>query len=390
MIPHIRLVTCIHKRAMHGVNKHLPKLLFTVLIQVQTFHPLTAYIMRWDKNSKHKSAQNSPAILRFKFLKAAVYHGPHKIKIEEVPEPEVKAGRVLVHFKAGSLCGTDMHFYRGDWRWMKRGRIIGHDAWGVRDDTGERVVMVPIVNCGHCYFCQRGLPTYCLRGKFYGLTRDGFFAESKAMPPRALIPIPDGISDEEAAVLEPVALALRVLNHLQPNLGDWVTVVGQGAIGLLMTQMALMKGCRVIAVDVDAERLERAKKYGADAVIDATNADVAKTVHKITKFGSDHVIEAAGTAKTVEQTPFLVRKAGKVALIGESKGYLNLEDADEANFFTMYISPVEYPAAVELIERRLVDVKGLITHRFKLEDFEAALQTADNPDRKALKIVLTR
>jgi len=374
---------------MNRVNKHLPKLLFTVLIQVQSNHPLTAYTVRWDKNSKHKSAQYSLAI-EVCFLKAAVYHGPYNIKLEEVLEPEVKAGRVLVNFKAGSLCGTDMHFYRGDWRWMKRGRIIGHDACGVRDDTGERVVMVPIVNCGHCFFCLRGLPTYCLRGKFYGLTRDGFFAESKTMPPRALIPISDSISDEEAAVVEPVALALRVLNHLQPNLGDWVTVVGQGAIGLLMTQVALMKGCRVIAVDIDIDRLERAQKYGADAAIDATKVDVAKAVREITKIGSDHVIEAAGTKQTVEQTPFLVRKAGKVALIGESKGYLNLEDADEAQFLTMYISPVEYPAAVELIERHLVDVKGLITHRFKLEDFEAALQTAANPQEKALKVIIQK
>ncbi len=299
-------------------------------------------------------------------MKAAVYRGPHNIKIENVPEPQVKGNRVLVKFRAGSICGTDMHFYRGDWKWMKRGRILGHDAWGVRKDTGERVVMVPIVNCGHCYFCLRGLPTYCVRGKFYGLTRDGFFAETKAMLPRSLIPLPSNVSDEEAAVVEPVALALRVLNYLQPNLGDWVTVVGQGAIGLLMTQVALMKGCRVIAVDLEDYRLELSEKYGADAVINAKKEDVPKTVRKLTKIGSDIVIEAAGATQAVEQTPFLVRKAGKVALVGESKGYLNLEDADEASFFTIYISPVEYPAAVELIARKLVDVKGLITHRFKL------------------------
>ena len=128
------------------------------------------------------------------------------------------------------------------------------------------------------------------------------------MPPRALIPLPGTISDEEAAVVEPVALALRVLNHLQPNLGDWVTVVGQGAIGLLMTQVALMKGCRVIAVDIEPDRLELAQKYGADAVVDAKKDDVVKTVRKMTKMGSDLVIEAAGTIPTVEQTPFLVRK----------------------------------------------------------------------------------
>jgi L-iditol 2-dehydrogenase len=228
-----------------------------------------------------------------------------------------------------------------------------------------------------------------LKGKFYGLTRDGFFVESKAMLPRSLIPIPASISDEEAAVVEPVALAIRVLDCMKPNLGDWLTIIGQGAIGLLMTQVARLKGCRVIAVDLEDYRLELSQKYGADAVINAKKEDVAKTVRKLTKIGSDLVIEAAGTKSTVEQTPFLVKKTGKVALVGESKGYLNLEDADEALFFTIYISPVEYPSAVELIARKLVDVKGLITHRFKLEDFEKALQTVDNPTEKPLKVIVT-
>jgi L-iditol 2-dehydrogenase len=322
-------------------------------------------------------------------LKAAIYRGPHNIKIEQVPEPETKASQVLVDFLAGNICGTDMHFYRGDWRWMRKGRIIGHDACGIRQDTGMRVVLVPIVNCGHCPFCLRGLPTYCVSGKFYGLTRDGFFAEHKAMLPRSLIPVPANVSDEEAAVVEPVALALRVLNHLQPNVDDWVTVVGQGAIGLLMTQVAKLKGCRVIAVDIEDYRVELSEKYGADATLNAKKVDVAKAVHKLTKYGSDYVIEAAGTQATVEQTPFLVRKAGKVALIGESKGYLNLEDADEATFSTLYISPLEYPLAVELIARGVVDVKGLITHRFRLEEFERALQVIENPAEKALKVVIT-
>jgi threonine dehydrogenase-like Zn-dependent dehydrogenase len=295
-----------------------------------------------------------------------------------------------VKFVSGSICGTDMHFYRGDWKWMKKRRIIGHDASGVRIDTGERVVMVPVVNCGHCYFCLQGLPTYCIRGKFYGLTRDGFFVESKAMFPRSLIPIPPNLSEEESAVVEPVALALRVLNYLKPNLGDWVTVLGQGAIGLLMTQIALMKGCRVIAVDLEDYRLELAEKYCADAIINAKKEDVRKTIRKLTKRGSDFVIEAAGTKQTVEQTPFLVRKAGKVALVGESKGFLNLEDADEAQFFTIYISPVEYPMAVDLISRKLVDVKSLVTHKFKLEEIEKAFQTADNSAEKPLKVVITK
>jgi len=323
-------------------------------------------------------------------LKAVIYRAPYSIRVEEVPEPKVKDGRVLVKFLAGSICGTDMHFYRGDWKWMKKGRIIGHDACGIREDTGERVVMVPIVNCGHCYFCQRGLPTYCVHGKFYGLTRDGFFVESKSMLPRSLIPVPAEMSDEQAAIVEPVALALRVLNQLKPNLGDWVTILGQGPIGLAMTKVASMKGCRVVAVDIQNYRLELSEKYGADIVIDAKKHDVRSVVSKLTKIGSDFVIEAAGTTAAVEQTPFLVRKAGKVVLVGEPKGYLNLEDADEAQFFTTYISPIEYPAAIELIAKKLIDVEGFITHKFTLDEFDEALQTMDSPDKKPLKVVLTK
>ncbi len=85
-------------------------------------------------------------------MKAAVYRGPRSIRVEEVPESRVSGRKVLVKFKAGGICGTDMHFYRGEWKWMKRGRIIGHDACGVRADTSERVVMVLIAYCGKCYY----------------------------------------------------------------------------------------------------------------------------------------------------------------------------------------------------------------------------------------------
>src|SRR5690606_14722511 len=112
------------------------------------------------------------------------------------------------------------------------------------------------------------------------------------------------------------------MHLLTPNVGDCATVIGQGAIGLLMTQIAKLKGCRVIATDVDASRLKLAEKYGADICINAQNEDVVGRVREVTKRGSDVVVEAAGLTKAVEQTPFLVRKAGKVALVGEFKGFL--------------------------------------------------------------------
>jgi threonine dehydrogenase-like Zn-dependent dehydrogenase len=323
------------------------------------------------------------------FLKAAVYHGPNDIRVEEVAEPKVSARKVLVKFKAGSICGTDLHFYRGEWK-IKAGRIIGHDACGVRADTGERVVMIPLLYCGSCYFCQRGLFTSCEKyGQFMGINKNGFFAESIATRQKYLVPVPENVSDEEAAIVEPVALALHVMALLKPNVGDWAAIIGQGPIGLLMTQVAKLKGCRVIAVDLQDYRLELSAKYGAEFCINAAREDAAKRVKEITERGSDVVVEAAGKTRAVEQTPRMVRKGGRVALVGEFKGRMNFKDADEACFFTTYISPVEYPLAVQLIAEKLVDVKGLITHRFRLKDFEKAIQTADNTAEKPLKVVVT-
>ncbi len=321
-------------------------------------------------------------------MKAVIYRGPKNIKTEEAPVPQVKGRKVLVKFKAGSICGTDLHLYRGDWK-IKPGRIIGHDAWGIREDIGERVVMLPLSYCGKCFYCLRGRPSLCERVKYYGLTRGGFFAESIALREKNLIPIPNNVTDEEAAIMEPVALALHTIDLLEPDIDDFATIIGQGPIGLLMTQIAKLKGCRVIAIDNEEYRLELAMKFGSDYCINALTEDPVKRVMEITKRGSDVVIEAAGKTKTVEQTPLMVRKAGRVALVGEFEGKMNFGDADEACFFTTYISPIEYPTAIDLVARKKVDLQSLITHRFKLTDFEKAIETANSSFEKPVKILIT-
>ena len=318
-----------------------------------------------------------------------MYRGPRNIRSEDIEKPKPSQGETLVRFLAGSICGTDLHLYRGEWTWMKPGTVMGHDACGVEESTGRRVVMIPVVYCGTCYYCMQGLFTLCEKSKVMGFSRDGFFAEHVAIPSQNLVPAPQDVSDEEAAIIEPVVLAIRTLNSLQPRMADYVTVVGQGPIGIVMTQLAKLKGCRVIAVDVQEHRLELSEKYGADVCVNAAQEDVVEAVRRVTGRGSDIVVETAGTRRTVEQTPFLVRRAGKVALLGESKGFLDLEKADEVQFSTFYISPLEYPLALDLVSRKMVDVKGLVSHRFRLQDFEKALQTADNPAERPVKVVVT-
>lgn len=321
-------------------------------------------------------------------MRAVVYQGPRNIKFEDVDDPRPRKDEVLVRFVAGSICGTDLHFYKGEWTNIKVGQIMGHDACGQRVDTGERVAMIPTIFCGSCKYCLRGKPHLCEKRKTMGFSADGFFAEHIAIPERNLLPIPDDVSNEEAAILEPVALAIHTFDLLQPRLGEWTTIIGQGPIGLLMTQVAKLQGCRVIAIDLEDYRLKLSERYGAELCINAREEDPVERVKKATEGGSDIVVEAAGRKETVEQTPFLVRSAGRVALIGESRGYLNLGRAEEALFFSCYITPLEYPIALDFISRKIVDVKSLITYKFRLADFEEAIQTAANPTKKPIKVIL--
>jgi threonine dehydrogenase-like Zn-dependent dehydrogenase len=322
-------------------------------------------------------------------LKAVVYYGPRNLKVKEVPEPKLASDEVLVKFKAGSICGTDLHFYRGEWTDLTPGRIIGHDACGEVVKTGERVAIVPSVFCGFCKYCLMGRPNLCEKGSFMGFERDGLFSELIAAPEKSLLPIPNDVSFEEAAVLEPVALALHTFNLLSPKIEDWVTVIGQGPIGLLMTQVAKISGCKVIAIDLQDYRLKLSKRYKADVCANPESENVIEKVKAVTKGGSDIVIEAAGKRETVEQTPMLVRPAGKVALIGEFSGFMKFDIAGEAIFFSVYgPNPLSYKLALDLISKKVVDVKGLITHKFPLKEFQKAIKTANDPALRPVKVVL--
>jgi L-iditol 2-dehydrogenase len=309
--------------------------------------------------------------------------------VEEVPEPKLASDEVLVKFRAGSICGTDLHFYRGEWTDLAVGRIIGHDASGEVVKTGERVAIVPSVFCGSCKYCLTGRPNLCEKGSFMGFERDGLFSELIAVPKKSLQPIPNDVSFEEAAVLEPVALALHTFNLLSPKIGEWVTIIGQGPIGLLMTQVAKISGCRVIAIDLQDYRLELSKKYRTDLCVNPENENATEKVKAVTEGGSDIVIEAAGRRETVEQTPMLVRPAGRVALVGEFSGFMKFGMAGEAIFFSVYgPNPRSYELALDLISKKIIDVKSLITHKFPLEDFQKAIKTANNPSLRPVKVVI--
>lgn len=224
-------------------------------------------------------------------------------------------------------------------------------------------------------------------GASMGYDRDGFFSELIAVPKGNVYPLPEEISYDEGAVLEPVALALHTFRLLQPKVGEWVTVIGQGGIGLMMTQIANAYGCRVIAVDLLDYRLEAARRFGAEICLNPSREDVIDKVQELTEIGSDIVIEAAGKKETGKQTVYLVRPAGRVALVGTR--WAPEQIRDEAIFFHVDTwTPMDKHEAIEIVSRNVVNVKDLISHRFPLVDFDKAIETALDPSKKPLRIVI--
>jgi len=212
-------------------------------------------------------------------VRALVLRGVRDLRLEEVEEPKVSEGEVLIRVGACGICGTDLHFYRGEWR-VKTPLVPGHEFSGVVEEVGpgaewvevgSRVVAEPNVTCGRCYYCRMEKRNfYCPNIKAVGVDVNGAFAEYVKVPAANVYRFPDWMSFEEAALIEPLACCVRGLYNVGIEPGDTVAVVGAGPVGLLMVQLAKMWGAsRVYAIDLIERRLSLAKQLGADVVVNA-------------------------------------------------------------------------------------------------------------------------
>ena len=234
-------------------------------------------------------------------MKALVFTGPGTLELLDVGEPEVAAGEVLVHVRAAGICGSELHGVRRP-GFRKPPLIMGHEFAGTRPD-GEPVVINPILSCGACDLCQRGLRHVCHQRTIIGVHRPGGFAERVAVPSSALRPVPPWLSWEAAAVVEPAANAVHAWNRAGAEAGARVAVIGCGAIGLLCVLAALAGGAESVEVsDLSAERVAVARGLGAGAGQLRGEYDV--------------VIDAAGSAATRARSVAHQRPGGVAVWLG--------------------------------------------------------------------------
>jgi L-iditol 2-dehydrogenase len=329
-------------------------------------------------------------------VKVVRLHGTGDLRIHEEPVPAAGDGEKLVRVKSVGVCGSDLHWFAegsiGDAK-LEHPLVLGHEFAGVTED-GQRVAIDPAIPCGHCEFCEHGHPNLCDNMIFAGHgNTDGALREWMAWHEKSLFPIPDSISDDDGAMLEPLGVAIHSVDLGKLKAGMSVGVFGCGPIGLLILQVAKLSGAaHIIATDKLAHRVEAAKRFGATQVFSASEGRELEQIQAATKGrGVDVAFEAAGTQDSVDISFAAVASGGKVVLAGIPDDDRICFSASTARRKGLTIKLVRrmkhtYPRAIELVSKGLVDVRSLVTHRFLLEDAQEAFRVAER--REGLKIII--
>jgi alcohol dehydrogenase len=343
-------------------------------------------------------------------MKALVYRGPGKKALEDHPKPGIEAPTdAIIKITKTTICGTDLHILKGDLPTCEPGRILGHEGVGIVDKVGPAVtafrpgdhVLISCVSaCGKCEYCRKQMYSHCATGGWIlGNKIDGTQAEFVRTPfaDTSLYPIPAG-ADEEALVMLsdilPTGFECGVLNgKIQP--GSAVAIVGSGPIGLAALLTAqFFSPAQIIMIDLDDNRLETAKRFGATTVINSTDGRAEAAVMKMTgQRGVDTAIEAVGIPATFELCQKLVAPGGTIANIGVHGKMvdLHLESLWDRNISitTRLVDTATIPMLFKTVASRKIDPKLLITHRFKLDRILDAYDTFGNAAKtKALKVII--
>ena len=313
-------------------------------------------------------------------MKALLLTEYNNLEFTEFPEPQIGSDDLLVHVRACGICGSDVHGFDGSTGRRIPPLIMGHEASGVVAKTGnnvthfavgDRVTFDSTVYCGRCYFCRRGEVNLCDNRQVLGVSpggyvRHGAFAEYIAVPQHITYPIPDALSFEHSALVEPVSVAVHAVGLAPMKLGDTAVVVGSGMIGLLVVQALRVAGCRsVIAIDLEEKKLRLAAELGAEVCLNAGELDVPSAVRDCTSGrGADIAVEVVGNTQALETALMSLRKGGTLILVGNISPKVDLQLQSvvtrQIRLLGACASSGEYLVCIDLLARKAIRVDSLI------------------------------
>lgn len=341
-------------------------------------------------------------------MKVAVMNGIGKMGFEERDIPEPKADEVLVKLEYVGICGSDLHYYEtgaiGDYV-VKPPFVLGHEPGGTVVEVGknvthlkvgDRVALEPGKTCGHCEFCKQGKYNLCPEVVFFATPPvDGVFQEYVAHEADLCFKLPENVSTLEGALIEPLAVGFHAAIQGDAHLGQKAVVMGAGCIGLVSMMALKARGVsEVYVVDIMEKRLEKAMELGAAGVINGAREDVLERVKELTdNKGMDLVIETAGTEITTRQAIHMAKKGSVIVLVGYSKSGetklpMSLVLDKELTFKTVFRYRHIYPMAIDAVASGKVNLKGIVTNIFALDEAQKAMDYSVNNKADIVKAVI--
>jgi L-iditol 2-dehydrogenase len=330
-------------------------------------------------------------------MKVLRLHAAGDLRLHDEPVCEPAEGEALLRLTAVGVCGSDLHWFGesgiGDAR-LEHPLVLGHEFAALRVEDARRVAVDPAIPCGSCELCSQGHPNLCPQVRFAGHGRvDGALREYMPWPAALLHPLPEALSDADGAMLEPLGVALHAVDLGHLRLGMRVGVFGCGPIGLLIIQLVRLAGAvQIIATDPLAHRLDAARFCGATHLIQASlGAEAPEVWEAAAHRGVDVAFEVAGENAAVETAIHAAKPGGQVVLVGipaDNRTSFNAATARRKGLTLRLCRRMKhtYPRAIALVEQGLVDVRSLLTHRFPLERYRQAFETASR--REGIKVIL--
>jgi len=326
----------------------------------------------------------------------------------EAADPQMGDDQVLVRVQACGICGSDVHGMDGSTGRRLPPLIMGHEAAGVVAEfgkqvtgwkKGDRVTFDSTISCGECWYCHRGSINLCEHRRVLGVACDeyrqpGAFAEYVALPHRILYRLPDSVSFEQAAMVEPLSVAVHAVDRTPVSLGDTAVVMGAGMIGLLVVQSLRLAGCgKIIAVDLEQERLNLALTLGADAGLKADECDVVAEVRSLTEGrGADVALDAVGLNPSIHTAVASLRKGGALTLVGNFRPFVEIPLQAVVNrqltLAGSCASNGEYPACLNLLGRKAINTEPLVSATPPLAEGAVWFQRLYEREPGLLKVIL--
>lgn len=342
--------------------------------------------------------------------KGAFMRGIDKMIIKEIPVPEIGKKEVLVSLEYVGICGSDVHYFHngccGSYKVdLSEDYMLGHECAGTivkvgeeveRLKVGDRVALEPGITCGECEQCKSGHYNLCPDVVFLATPPvQGCNEEYIAFPENMCFKLPDNVSTKEGALIEPLSVGFYASEQGGVKTGDTVVILGSGCIGLVTLLACKAHGAgKIIVADLVEARLQKAIELGAAEVINSGKEDALKKIEELTNGrGADVVFETAGSPVTIAQTPFIVRRGGTITLVGISAkeeityNFAQIMDK-EATIKSVFRYRNIYPKAIAAVSSGAINVKGIVTHEFDLENIQDAYDEAVNNKTDLVKAVI--